>query len=242
MRGVPRNPVSCLKCSETKAAAKDRLCHSCRMKSRPNSNRRFVWDDHLDARLTAAHARSSSRQELTRNLDALQYSTGFTRIVLISRAARLGISYSERRSWSVTELDFLHGNIGSMSVSLIARKLSRSYYSVKAQIARQELCGRVLDGYAKQDLAQVLGVGRKRVDFWLARGFLICRGGRIPEHSVLRFLKNHPEEYRLGFVDEAWFKGLLFPSFGRSIWGKAKSRTAPMVQMLENANIAVVAS
>ena len=241
MRGVPRNPVGCLKCGQPKAAAKDRLCHSCRIKSRPNPNQRFIWDGRLDARLRAAYSNASSREQLTRNLDALQYSTGFTRIVIISRAARLAISCSKRRSWSDAELDFLYANVGSMSVSLVARKLSRSYYSVKAQIAKRELSGRVLEGYAKQDLADVLGVGRRKVDTWLARGFLVCRDGRVPEHSVMRFLKSYPEEYRLGCVDEAWFKGLLFPSFGQSIWKKAKSRAASSA-LADNSDIAVAAS
>jgi hypothetical protein len=32
----------------------------------------------------------------------------------------------------------------------------------------------------------------------------------------VRFLRDHPEEYRLNRVDETWFKGLMFPLFGRA--------------------------
>jgi hypothetical protein len=31
---------------------------------------------------------------------------------------------------------------------------------------------------------------------------------------MIKFLREHPEEYRLSRVDEAWYKGLLFQSFG----------------------------
>src|SRR5882724_8548545 len=225
MRGVPRHPIDCLKCGQKKAALKDQLCHSCRIKSRPNSNRRFIWDDRLDSRLRAAYSSSASRQELTRNLNAFQYSTGFTRVVIISRAVRLGLSSSKGQPWSNADVAFLDANVGTLSISLIARKLSRSYYSVKAQIARRALSGRVLEGYTKQDLAHVLGVGSKRIDAWFQRGFLVHKNGRVPENSVVRFLKAHPEEYRLGSVDEAWFKGLLFPSFGQLVWKKTDARS-----------------
>jgi hypothetical protein len=42
----------------------------------------------------------------------------------------------------------------------------------------------------------------------------------------MKFLRDHPEEYRLNRVDEAWFKGLMFPSFGRAyIPRSANART-----------------
>jgi hypothetical protein len=59
------------------------------------------------------------------------------------------------------------------------------------------------------------------VKIWIGRGWLRYGGQgsalhstRIPEPSVKRFLKEHPEEYRLARVDEAWFKGMLFTAFG----------------------------
>ena len=45
-------------------------------------------------------------------------------------------------------------------------------------------------------------------------GWLRVQQGRVTEPSIIKFLREHPEEYRLSRVDEAWFKGLLFPAFG----------------------------
>jgi hypothetical protein len=69
--------------------------------------------------------------------------------------------------------------------------------------------------YSQQDIEQLLGVGRRRVCQWIKNGWLQLLNGRVTEKSVAKFLRLHPEEYQLSRVDEAWFKGMLFPSFGR---------------------------
>jgi len=69
--------------------------------------------------------------------------------------------------------------------------------------------------YSQQDVEELLGVGRKRVCQWIRNGWLQLLDGRVTEKSLEKFLRLHPEEYQLSRVDEAWFKGMLFPSFGR---------------------------
>jgi hypothetical protein len=78
------------------------------------------------------------------------------------------------------------------------------------------LQARVTEGYSRADLVLVLGVSRPTVNQWIDHGWLRPKPttDRIPEEQVLRFIKSHPEEYSLKGVDEAWFKGMLFPSFG----------------------------
>jgi hypothetical protein len=84
----------------------------------------------------------------------------------------------------------------------------------------------VSTNYSQQDLEQLLGVGRSRVCQWIKNGWLQLLNGRVTEKSVAKFLRLHPEEYQLSRVDEAWFKGMLFPSFGRLGSTRQNVRTA----------------
>src|SRR5579864_1664118 len=99
MRGVPTNPVLCIACHSPTACAADRLCHSCRIRRRPPANKRFIWTFELDERLRRAYQSASTRATLTENLNALQKITGFTRVVVLNRAAELGLAFSTRRPW-----------------------------------------------------------------------------------------------------------------------------------------------
>ncbi len=136
-------------------------------------------------------------------------------MVILSRAAVLGLSFAVRRPWTESEIASLREDLGTRNKSQIAKRLGRTYYSVKAQVARLALSARVSADYSHQDVQQLLGVGRKRVCQWMQKGWLHLLNGRITEKSLDKFLRQHPEEYQLSRVDEAWFKGMLFPSFGR---------------------------
>ena len=214
MRGIPSNPVTCRRCDRKLGAPKDQLCHACRITSRLNPNKKFFWNTELDARLRSVYVNARNREELTTNLNYLQKLSGFTRVSILSRAAELGLS-APRRRWKAEEIDLLQEELGKQSKSAIARKIGRSYWAVKAQVSKLQLSARLTEGYSEQDLIKVLGVGRKTIQQWIARGWLLPRNGRVPERTIARFLRAHPEQYNLRRVDEAWFKGLLFPVFGR---------------------------
>jgi hypothetical protein len=143
--------------------------------------------------------------------------TGFTRVVILSRAQVLGLSFAARRPWRDSEIETLQEALGSRSKGQIARQLGRTYYSVKAQAARMGWSTRISDNYSQQEVQQLFGVGRRRVCQWIRNGWLQLLDDRVTERSLERFLRLHPEEYQLNRVDEAWFKGMLFPSFGRLI-------------------------
>lgn len=192
------------------------------MKSRPNPAKRFFWTAVFDERLKAAY-RAESRQELSRNLNHLERLTRFTRVVILSRAAELGLSFDRRRLWSSGEIEFVSENLGKLSITKIACKLRRTYCSVKAQVRRLNFSARVTEGYSQHEVIQLLGVGRGSVLEWIRRGWLEVVDGRISEASLARFVRRHPEEYRLNRVDEAWFKGLVFPSFGLKMEQKEAS-------------------
>jgi len=109
-------------------------------------------------------------------------------------------------------MDSLGDLAGTQSKSSIARRLGRSYWAVKAQCAKHNISARVTSGYSRADLEYLLGVGSRSVRKWIQLGWLKIQQDRINEPGMIKFLREHPEEYRLNRVDETWFKGLLFPS------------------------------
>jgi hypothetical protein len=66
----------------------------------------------------------------------------------------------------------------------------------------------------------LLGVSRRQVGKWIRLNWLKPLHGRIPERDMIRFRRRHPEQYQLNRVDEAWFKGLLFPAFNTATSGR----------------------
>jgi hypothetical protein len=160
---------------------------------------------------------------LSNNLNHVRRISGFTRVVILARAEVLGLSFCSKRRWTDDEIESLCEASGTVSTSHIAKRLGRTYYSVRAQITKMGLTARVSADYSQQDVEQLLGVGRKRVCQWINHGWLQLLNGRVTERSLARFLRVHPEEYRLSRVDEAWFKGILFPSFGQ--FGGARHAT-----------------
>ena len=225
MRGIPLHPVPCSKCGSVKGYPKDGLCNRCRIASRPNPNKRFFWTAEHDAALRRAYQNVSSRFELTSNIDRVQRGSGFTRSVVLSRASQLGLSFCRRQAWSAAEINMVRENLGVLSKASLARKLGRSYYSIKALCSRLNLSSRITEGYSHSELAELLGVNPKTVRKWVENGWLFVRSGRISEQSTERFLKSYPEEYDLRRVDAAWFKGMVFPSFGKTLLDR-KSRPA----------------
>jgi len=215
VRGIPNNPVICRSCRQFNGAPKDQLCHSCRITNRPNLNKRFSWTPEFDQQLRLAYQESRTRIELTGRLDAFQRRSGFTRVVVLARATQLGLS-SPSRLWTQGEMDSLGDLAGTQSKSSIARRLGRSYWAVKAQCAKHNISARVTSGYSRADLEYLLGVGSRSVRKWIQLGWLKIQQDRINEPGMIKFLREHPEEYRLNRVDETWFKGLLFPSLGRN--------------------------
>lgn len=215
MRGIPNHPVTCGKCGSDKGCPKDGLCHRCRVAGRPNPNKRFSWSPEFDQALTRAYRTAGRRRDLTDNLNHVQRLTGFTRIVILSRAQVLGLSFAAKRPWSEFEIESLREALGSTGKTPIAKRLGRTYYSVKAQISKMGLFSRISENYSQQEVQHLFGVGRKRVCQWIRNGWLQLLDDRVTERSLEKFLRLHPEEYQLSRVDEAWFKGMLFPLFGR---------------------------
>src|SRR5215470_10617727 len=224
MRGVPNNPVRCLGCNRMRACAADHLCHSCRMSAKPNPRKRYVWTTELDAMLVSAYRRALTRRELSRSLTALQLRSGFTRVVILERAVQLRLSFSRRRPWAPEEIALLESMAGRYSTASISRRLKRTFGSVKAKLKQLEISARVTEGYSQADLAELLGASPASIRRWGRNGWLPLVNGRISETAVVKFLRLHPHEYQLRRVDEAWFKGLLFPAFNSAEVGSYITR------------------
>jgi len=196
-----------------KGCASDGLCHSCRMLARPCVQRKFVWTPELDGILRRSYTHAKSRAELSASVTDLQHRCGFTRNVILSRAVQLGLSFSNRRGWTEAEVEVLRIYAGRATPKALATKLNRTHSSIKAKLKELSLSARIREGYTQDDLRQLLGVSTKSIKDWLAWGWLRMVQNRIPEASVIKFLRLHSEQYHLGRVDQAWFKGLVFPAF-----------------------------
>jgi hypothetical protein len=226
MRGIPKTPVVCTGCSRLNGCIADQLCHSCRIRRRLPQNKRFYWSLELDAKLRHAYQRARTRIDLSHNLDLIQRSCGFTRPVILNRAALLGLAFCQRRPWATEETDMLGEQAGTSTVCAIAKKLDRSPASVKAKLKQLTISARVREGYSKEDLRHLLGVSAKSLRNWVSWGWLRVVNGRFPEPSVAKFLRQHPEQYQLRRVEEAWFKGLIFPAFNRVPQSRMSSRVS----------------
>ena len=112
-------------------------------------------------------------------------------------------------------IDVLRENAGKNSVGALAKKLNRTHGSVTAKLKQIQVSRRISDGYTKEDLRVLLGVSAKTIRNWIAWGWMRIVAGRIPESSVAKFLRQHPDQYQLSRVEEAWFKGLIFPAFNQ---------------------------
>ena len=156
------------------------------------------------------------------NLNLIQRLSGFTRVVILNRAVDLGLAYCQRRPWTADEIDTLREHAGRVTPGAIAHKLNRTHASVRSKLKQLKISARISEGYTQVDLCCLLGVSPKSIRNWIAWGWLRGVAGRIPETSVVRFLRQHPDQYQLSRVDEAWFKGLIFPAFNHI----TQSRTA----------------
>ena len=195
--------------------------------SKKLSTKKFRWTEGLDSILKRSYRTARDRNELIRNLTCLQRLTGFPRFAITSRASALGIARIRKQPWSASELFQLRELAGTCGRRTLAKSLGRSEYSVKAALKRLTLSARITEGYSRTDLVELLGVSPTSVRRWERLEWLVfgCHG-RASEASVRRFLKMHPDQYHLSFVNEAWFKGLLFETYNSLSPGRREKNSA----------------
>lgn len=197
------------------------------------SSKKIIWTEGLDSILKRSYRTARDRNELIRNLTHIQRLTGFPRFAITSRASALGITRIRKQPWTTLELSHLRELAGTCGRRTLAKCLRRSEYAVKAALTRLMLSSRITEGYSRTHLVELLGVSPTSVRRWERLGWLAfgCYG-RASEASVRRFLKMHPDQYRLSFVNEAWFKGLLFEAYNSATPGRReRNRPATFVEI-----------
>jgi hypothetical protein len=214
VNGYPKNPVPCSLCGDPWGFPKNGLCRKCQNQGRT----KYRWTQEMDAELTRIYqVCARPRSEMTAALRMLSKKLGWPVSALTIRAVKLGITRFETHRWTRGDEFLLAEMAGTRSISFIAKALKRSPHSIKLKLWRLGRSGVLLEGYSIRELAELMGVSAYTVNGWVNRGWLCYSemiGSRIPERRVKKFLQHHSEEYDLRRVDQAWFKGMIFPSFG----------------------------
>ena len=192
--------------------------------------KKFYWTDGLDSILKRSYRTARDRNELIRNLTYIQRVTGFPRFAITSRASALGIAKIKKQPWTAAELSELRGLAGTCGRRILAKRFGRSEYSVKAALKRLMLSARIIEGYSRTDLVELLGASPTSVRRWERQRWLAFDWhGRASEAAVRRFLKMHPDQYQLSFVNEAWFKGLVFETYNSACPGHREKNNSSNV-------------
>ena len=207
-RGHPASYVTCDGCGSPEGWPISRRCRECVSKA---SVVQFPFSAEQDRILRAAYAVGTNRPKLTAALTDAVRRIGYPRSIVKSRAQRLGLTQDTRQPWKQEEIAFLAEHAGQRSVKWIAGQLKRGDEKVRAQMERHHISRRVREGYAREDVMQLMGVSQPTVIGWITRGLLtVLHGNRITENSLRRLIFAHPELYSLRKVDEWLFKSMVF--------------------------------
>jgi hypothetical protein len=130
--------------------------------------------------------------------------------------------HQARRAWTAKELDTLDRLLGKVSAGTIAKRLKRTETSVVTKIKALGDSRRINEGYTMRDLEECLGEDRRKIQEWIANGWLRDRlqgtnrhngNGhdihRFRESDIIDFVKKHPLEISLGKVQQIWFLDLV---------------------------------
>jgi hypothetical protein len=225
MRGTPNHLVKCEKCGAPDGFPNCKLCRRCRP---PEVRQKYFFTPELDAWIRRVYADNHDRDSLGEGITALAKRMGCPRYIVYNRAARLGIRMFGGDRWTSDEIAYLRNHAGIKSIAAMRRELRRSFTSIKSKMEAMHLSRRITEGYSRAELKELFGISGLLVARWVSKGWIVAdeESDRVTEESVVRFLKTHPEEYSLKRIDEAWFKGLIFPAFGcmRHRLGNAPSR------------------
>jgi hypothetical protein len=194
----------------------------------PLSRKVYFFSADQDERVRRSYAEHAhNREALGEAITALAKHMKCPRYIIFNRAAQLRVRTIRGKNWTAKEVQFLRDNVGIKPLAQIRRALKRGHSSVISKIADMQLSRRVLEGYSREDLASSFCVSKYLVSKWISSSWLIPDRDtdRVPESSVRRFISKHPEQYSLKRVDEAWFKGMIFPAFGQHAHGMGDDAT-----------------
>ena len=133
-----------------------------------------------------------------------------------------GMGKRAGRRWTAGEVEYLQNNYGLVSDQWIARRLGRRTKSIRGKAA--DLGVRRADSFLTLSrVAQMMGVSYTAASRWVRQGLLASSrakfvkcgslGGtvglyRIEEDGLLRFLREHPDQYDIHRIDREGYPHL----------------------------------
>ena len=200
-----------------------RLGPCCRWMHRGVRPKKYLWTPERDQIL-----RDRYDNRIKGRAAEIALALGWPKWAVTKRAARLGLAYPvSRKEWSAKEERFLWSHAGRRHVHWLAKRLGRSETSVVLKLKRMHLSRRWREGHTLRDLEECFGCDHHVIDRWIRAGWLQGRrrgtrrngvGGRgggpadawlFKDEAILRFIIEHPMEFRLDKVDQCWFMDLI---------------------------------
>ncbi|HEX2918798.1 MAG TPA: hypothetical protein VHN81_09770 [Edaphobacter sp.] len=80
------------------------------------------------------------------------------------------------------------------SLELIAKRLNRTVAAIRCKLWEEGYTAASLGGYKVKEVAEMLSVPPRRVQYWVQEKELLTKGGRITERSLSEFFRTSPEK------------------------------------------------
>jgi hypothetical protein len=101
------------------------------------------------------------------------------------------------------------------SLALIATRLDRSVAAIRKKLWDLGYKAESLGGYKVKEVAEMLSVSPRRVQYWVERKQLLTKGGRITDRSLSAFFRTHQEKipYETLPADmRSWLREMGYPA------------------------------
>ena len=172
-----------------------------------------LWTPDLDEILKAAWAKGGLRAA-RRAIRSMQPT--WSRYSIKRRAAVFGLRRPRAPRWSSADENNLeHWLEGNASLALIAKRLGRTVAAVRKRLWHLGHKAESLGGYKVKEVAEMLALPPARVQYWVAEGLLLTKGGRITEHSFSTFLCDHSRKVPFETLSrdmQAWLVEMGYPA------------------------------
>jgi hypothetical protein len=173
------------------------------------------WTPELDGVLKSAWTKGG---HLAARRAVHAFQPKWSRYSIKRRAVALGLRRPKARRWTAQEDFDLEAMIeGNASLKLIASRLGRTVPAVRKHLWDLGHKAESLGGYKVKDLAETLKVPPARVQYWVAEGFLLTKGGRITESSFSKFLQGHSTRVHFEMLThdtQNWLVEMGYPAEG----------------------------
>jgi hypothetical protein len=171
------------------------------------------WTPELDELLRTAWSRGGLRA--ARRAIRQQQPT-WSRSSIKKRAAALALTRPKARPWSSEDVNRLLMSIDSnASLELIAKRLNRTVPAIRYKLWELGYKAASLGGYKVKEVAEMLCVLPRRVQYWVQKKELLTKGGRITESSLSTFFRTCPGKVpyeKLPSDMQAWLREMGYPA------------------------------